>query len=89
MCAKLIVWNLSWEGVIERGLRALDDMAVYGVKTTIPYYKEILRNPDFRSGKFNTSFVDAHPELLEYSVRRPPEMTAAAISAALAAHLGM
>jgi pyruvate carboxylase subunit A len=89
MCAKLVVWNLTWEGVIERGRRALDDMAVYGVKTTIPYYKEIMGNPEFRNGRFNTGFVDAHPELINYPVMRPPEHTAAAISAALAAHLGM
>ncbi len=89
MCAKLIAWNLTWESVVSRGLRALDDILVYGVKTTIPYYKEILNNEEFRSGRFNTSFVEAHPELLNYAVRRPPELTAAAISAALAAHFGM
>ncbi|HRH80376.1 MAG TPA: acetyl-CoA carboxylase biotin carboxylase subunit [Thiobacillaceae bacterium] len=89
MCAKLIVWNLTWEGAVERGKRALDDMIVYGVKTTIPYYKEILSDPEFRSGRFNTGFVEAHPELVNYAVRRPPEHTAAIISAALAAHLGM
>jgi pyruvate carboxylase subunit A len=89
MCAKITVWALNWESVIARGLRTLDDMVVYGVKTTIPYYKEILRNEEFRSGRFNTGFVEAHPELLNYAVRRPPELTAAAISAAIAAHLGM
>ena len=89
MCAKLTVWNLSWESVMERGRRALNDMVVYGVKTTIPYYLEILKNPDFRSGRFNTSFVDTHPELINYAVRQPPEMIAAAISAAIAAHNGL
>lgn len=89
MCAKLTVWALTWEGVIERGRRALDDMGVYGVKTTIPYYQEILQNPEFRSGRFNTGFVEGHPELLNYAVRQPPEMVAAAISAAIAAHLGI
>jgi pyruvate carboxylase subunit A len=88
MCAKLTVWNLSWDSVIERGRRALDDMVVYGVKTTIPYYQEILKHPDFRSGRFDTSFVESHPELIKYSVKRPPEVTAAAIAAALAAHYG-
>jgi len=83
MCAKLIVWNLTWDGVIARGKRALDDMIVYGVKTTIPYDKEILDNPDFRGGRFNTSFVDTHPQLTDYAVKRPPEHTAAVISAAL------
>ncbi|MGQ9684731.1 MAG: acetyl-CoA carboxylase biotin carboxylase subunit [Thiobacillaceae bacterium] len=89
MVAKLIVWNLSWEGLIQRGKRTLDDMVIYGVKTTVPYYREILSSPEFRSGRFNTGFVDAHPELLDYAVRRPPEHTAAAISAALAAYFGI
>ncbi len=89
MCAKLTVWSLTWDGVVERGRRALNDMVVYGVKTTIPYYQEIMMHPDFRSGKFDTSFVEAHPELANYSVKRPKELLAAAISAALAAHVGL
>ncbi|WP_124950007.1 acetyl-CoA carboxylase biotin carboxylase subunit [Sulfuriferula thiophila] len=89
MCAKLTVWNLSWESVIERGRRALNDMTVFGVKTTIPYYLEILRNEEFRSGRFNTSFVESHPELINYDVGQPPEMLAAAIAAAIAAHNGL
>ena len=89
MCAKLTVWALNWESVIERGRRALDDMVVYGVKTTIPYYQEILKHPDFRQAKFNTSFVETHPELVNYATDIPPEMIAAAISAAIAAHEGI
>ena len=89
MCAKLTVWNLNWESTIERGRRALNDMLVYGVKTTIPYYQEILKNPEFRSGRFNTSFVDQHPELIQYTEKKPPEVMAAAIAAAIAAHQGL
>jgi pyruvate carboxylase subunit A len=87
MCAKLIVWALDWEAVIARGLRALEDMGVYGVKTTIPYYQEILKSEDFRNARFDTSFVEQHPELIDYSVRRPPRELAAAIAAAVAAHM--
>ena len=89
MCAKLTVWALDWEGVIERGRRALSDMLVYGVKTTIPYYQEILKHPDFRGGEFDTSFVESHPELNNYATAFPPELMAAAISAAIAAHEGI
>lgn len=89
MCAKLTVWSLTWEALIERGRRALSDMTVYGIKTTIPYYLEILKHPDFRSGHFDTSFVEQHPELTQYAVKRPPELLAVAISAALAAHEGL
>jgi pyruvate carboxylase subunit A len=89
MCAKLTVWALDWPSVVERGRRALDDMVVYGVKTTIPYYQEIMKHPDFKAGEFDTSFVEAHPELTEYTTKLPPELFAAAISAAIAAHEGI
>jgi pyruvate carboxylase subunit A len=89
MCAKLTVWALTWEGVVERGRRALDDMVVYGVKTTIPYYQEILQHPEFRNAEFNTSFVESHPELIDYVTKIPPELRAAAIAAAIAAHEGI
>ena len=89
MCAKLTLWALTWEALLSRANRALNDIGVYGVKTTIPYYLEILKSREFRSGVFNTSFVDAHPELINYSTKRPMRDVAAAISAAIAAHMGL
>ena len=89
MCAKLIVWALSWEELLERSRRALNDMGIYGVTTTIPYYQQILQNPEFRAGGFNTSFVENHPELLEYSTKSRPESVATAIAAAIAAQAGL
>src|SRR3546814_17965409 len=89
MCLKLVVWALTWEEAMDRGLRALDDMRLQGVKTTAAYYQEILRNPEFRSGQFNTSFVESHPELTNYSIKRKPEELALAIAAAIAAHAGL
>ncbi len=89
MCLKLIVWNLHWEGALDRAIRALNDMRVQGVKTTAPYYEQILKHPGFRSGKFDTGFVDAHPELLQYSTKSRPEEIALAIATAIAAHAGL
>lgn len=89
MCLKLIVWGLQWEEVLDRGHRALDDMRLRGIKTTAPYYQQILANDEFRSGVFNTSFVDAHPELLQYSEKKSPEEIAIAIATAIAAHAGL
>ena len=88
LCAKLTVWALTWGELLDRSARALNDMGVYGIKTTIPYYLEILKSPEFQSGSFDTSFVENHPELVNYSVRRPPRELAAAIGVAIAAHLG-
>lgn len=89
MCAKLIVWALDWDSLIDRSRRALRDITLYGVKTTIPYYIEILASADFQTGKFNTSFVEKHPELTNYSVKRSTREVAAAIAAALAANAGI
>ena len=89
MCAKLTVWALDWEQCIARGARSLQDMGVYGVKTTIPFYLEIMKSEEFKSGLFNTSFVESHPELVNYSTRRPPRELAAAIASAVAAHMGL
>ncbi|WP_455220348.1 acetyl-CoA carboxylase biotin carboxylase subunit [Kaarinaea lacus] len=88
MCAKLTVWALDWESLLRRSRRALLDIGVFGVKTTIPYYLEILNSEEFRSGHFNTGFVEAHPELTQYSVRPESIHVAAAIGAAIAAHMG-
>ena len=89
MCAKLIVWAMDWDSLIDRSRRALRDITLYGVKTTIPYYIEILASADFQTGEFNTSFVEKHPELINYSVKRSSREVAAAIAAALAANAGI
>ncbi len=89
MCVKLTVWALNWEAAIERGLRALRDMGLSGIRTTIPYFQEILRTPEFRSREFDTGFVEAHPELTEYKTVRPREDYAAAVAAALVVHAGL
>jgi pyruvate carboxylase subunit A len=89
MLAKVIVSALNWEDAIKRGERALRDMGLFGIKTTIPYYLEILRHPEFRSGQFNTGFVDKHPELIHYSHKPRPEVLASVIAAAMAAHTGL
>ena len=89
MCAKLTVWALNWDDAIQRGSRALDDIGLFGVKTTIPYYKEILKNELFVDANFNTSFVESHPELVDYEEEMSPDIIAAAIASAIAAHEGI
>ncbi len=89
MCLKLIVWGLHWEETLNRAVRALNDMRVQGVKTTAPYYQQILQHDTFRQGNFDTGFVDQHPELLQYSEKSRPEEVALAIAAAIAAYAGL
>lgn len=89
LCAKLTVWALTWDQLLARASRALKDVGLHGVKTTKPFHLEILKTPEFRTANFDTSFVEQHPELVNYSIRRPPADLAAAIAAAIAAHHGL
>ena len=89
MCAKLTVWALTWEQTLLRADRALRDVGLHGVKTTKPFYLEILKSPEFREGKFNTGFIEEHPELINYSIRRARVELAAVIAAAVVMQHGL
>ena len=45
--------------------RALSEYIILGVKTTIPFHKAILRNPNFLSGDLNTHFIDQYKKGIE------------------------
>jgi pyruvate carboxylase subunit A len=88
MCAKITVWALNWEELLNRARRALYDTGVYGVKTTIPYYLEVLEVETFRAGNFDTGFVEDHPRLVNYRTSRPARELAAVVAATVAANAG-
>lgn len=58
MIAKLIVSGQSREEVITRMKRALQEFVIEGIKTTIPFHIKLMDNEIFRSGKFNTKFLE-------------------------------
>jgi pyruvate carboxylase subunit A len=89
MLAKVIVSAMTWEDVIKRGERSLKDMGLFGIKTTIPYYLEILKHHDFQEANFNTGFIEKYPELVNYSNKLQPAELAKVIAAAMAAHTGL
>ena len=58
MVAKLIVWALDWEGVINKAKRALDEYYIEGIKTNLPLHRAIVEDEDFKAGNFTTAFLD-------------------------------
>jgi acetyl-CoA carboxylase biotin carboxylase subunit len=58
LLAKLIGYGETREQVIERLLRALREYFVGGIKTNISLFRRILHDPEFRSGKLDTGFLD-------------------------------
>ncbi len=57
LLAKIIVHGRTREEAVACIRRALDEMRVEGVKTTIPVHQRILRHPDFRAGRTSTQFL--------------------------------
>jgi acetyl-CoA carboxylase biotin carboxylase subunit len=59
LLAKLVAWGPAREVAIARLDRALGEYAVVGIRTTIPYFREILRDELFRAGHLDTGFLAA------------------------------
>lgn len=58
MIAKLICRAQTREECIKKMQRALDEFVIEGIKTTIPFHKKLMENEKFRSGDFNTGFMN-------------------------------
>ena len=58
LIAKLIVHGKDREDAMLKMERALNHFKVKGIQTTIPFFNALLRDETFRSGKFNTDYLD-------------------------------
>ena len=58
MIAKLIAVAQTRQEAIDTMSRALSEYVIEGVKTTIPFHQQLMRNKDFRSGNFTTKFLE-------------------------------
>ncbi len=89
LLAKLTVRGRTWEETVSRMRRSLEEYVLRGVKTTIPFMKNIMMEQDFQAGRFDTSYLETHPDLYLYEESEEPEDLVLAISAAIAAYEGL
>ncbi len=59
LLAKLIVWGRDRAETLDRARRALDELIIVGLKTTIPFHLHVLDDPGFRAGQVSTNFLDS------------------------------
>lgn len=59
MIGKLIAVAQTREEAINTMSRALSEYVIEGVKTTIPFHQQLMRNEDFRKGNFTTKFLES------------------------------
>ncbi|MGK0412677.1 MAG: acetyl-CoA carboxylase biotin carboxylase subunit [Polaribacter sp.] len=58
MIAKLIVTAQTREEAINKMKRALDEFVIEGVKTTIPFHRQLMEHPDYVAGNYTTKFME-------------------------------
>jgi acetyl/propionyl-CoA carboxylase alpha subunit len=58
LISKLVTWGADREQALRRLERALAEYTVLGIRTTLPFFRRLLRHPDFRAGAFDTGFVE-------------------------------
>jgi acetyl-CoA carboxylase biotin carboxylase subunit len=85
MIAKLVTYGQNREEAIARMIRAIAEYHITGVENTLAFGSFVMQHPAFRSGNFDTNFIEQHfkPEYLD---AQPPE-AAQQLAAVLAAYL--
>ncbi|WP_367755712.1 acetyl-CoA carboxylase biotin carboxylase subunit [Flavobacterium sp. WC2421] len=58
MIAKLITTAQSREEAISKMRRALDEFVIEGIKTTIPFHRQLMDDPRYIAGDYTTAFMD-------------------------------
>src|SRR6056297_4034249 len=58
MIAKLITTAQPREEAINKMKRALDEFVIEGIKTTIPFHRQLMEHPDYLAGNYTTAFMD-------------------------------
>jgi acetyl-CoA carboxylase biotin carboxylase subunit len=58
LVAKLIVWGRAREEALARGKRALEELRIEGVTTTVPLHLRLLEDADVRAGRYDVEFLE-------------------------------
>jgi len=90
LIAKLVTWGNTREAAIARMSRALREYQVLGIKTTIPFFLWLMRQPDYLAGRYDTTYLDrllAERRGDSFSELAPAEEDLIAIAAALDSYL--
>jgi acetyl-CoA/propionyl-CoA carboxylase, biotin carboxylase, biotin carboxyl carrier protein len=83
MLGKLVTWGGDRDQAVRRMRRALQELRIAGVPTTVGFHRAVMDNPVFVSGDYDTRFLERHPEVLNVSANDSelvPSMATSAVS---------
>ena len=84
LVAKLIAWGRDRREAINRMARALDELRIDGLTTSVPFHRKVMDNAAFIEGNLHTGFLEDHPELMQPD--DDPWLNEIAVVAAAVAH---
>lgn len=67
LLVKVSTHATTFEQAARKMLRNLREFRIRGIKTNIPFLKNVVQHHDFLSGAYNTSFIDITPELFDFA----------------------
>ena len=88
MISKFAVYGKDRNQAIERMGRALREYQIGGIKTTLPFFREVLNDPEFVAGKLDTGFITGFFKRQATNETDQTESDLAVIAAALGSEQG-
>src|SRR5699024_9405676 len=70
LLVKVSTWALTFEQAAQRMVRNLKEFRIRGIKTNIPFLQNVILHDQFKSVKYNTTFIDESPELFVFPERQ-------------------
>ena len=84
LVAKLIAWGRDRREAIRRMARALEELRIDGLMTSVSFHRKVMEHEAFLRGDLHTGFLDEHPELV--TPKDDPLLSEIAVVAAAVAH---
>ena len=81
LVSKLIVWGRTRDEAIARMLRALGEYEVSGIRTSLPFFRWMLREPAFARGEFHTGYLDELLQSRRGEPFDPPDVSSVEVAA--------
>lgn len=70
LLVKVSTWALSFDQAATKMVRNLKEFRIRGIKTNIPFLENVIQHDQFKSGEYNTTFIDDTPELFVFPKRK-------------------
>ncbi|WP_027715782.1 pyruvate carboxylase [Desulfuromonas sp. TF] len=70
LLVKISTWGLTFADAARTMDRSLREFRIRGVKTNIGFLEKVVTHPLFLEGKCDTSFLDSHPEVFQFPLKR-------------------